>query len=161
MQSADYVPGVSGWRMEKGWFEINGGPHGPVRIGNLEASVEAPSDEQLAALCLTRQDLAEPFIVVDGVTYINQALVGHSAVDAGDFKVKLCMGEHGQYVVAGIGAGASPEAFEAGALIDYLSRAISSAQLAKDLMAAISSDDRILAEALADAGRLKLKSRLS
>ncbi|WP_330508176.1 hypothetical protein V1687_16875 [Pseudomonas putida] len=82
MQSADYVPGVSGWRMEKGWFEINGGPHGPVRIGNLEASVEKPSDDQLAALCLTRQDLAEPFIVVDGVTYINQALVDGSSISA-------------------------------------------------------------------------------
>ncbi|WP_323615361.1 hypothetical protein [Pseudomonas putida] len=105
MQSADYVPGVSGWRMEKGWFEINGGPHGPVRIGNLEASIETPSDEHLAALCLTRQDLAKPFIVVDGVTYINQALVDHSAVDVGRFKVKLAENGQGQYVVAGIGLG--------------------------------------------------------
>ena len=79
MQSADYVPGVSGWKMEKGLIELNGGPHGSVRVGNLEASEMRPSEEQLAALCLTKQDLAEPFIVVDGVTYINQALVEGSS----------------------------------------------------------------------------------
>lgn len=80
MQSADYVPGVSGWKMENGLIELNGGPHGPVRVGDLEASEMRPSEAQLAAICLTRQDLAEPFIVVDGVTYISQALVDGSSI---------------------------------------------------------------------------------
>lgn len=128
MQSADYVPGVSGWRMEKGWFEINGGPHGPVRIGNLEASVETPSDEQLAALCLTRQDLAEPFIVVDGVTYINEALIPSCAVDADRFKVKMSLNESGQYVAAGVGLG-----MDASEILDLLSSQISQSDLASAL----------------------------
>lgn len=80
MQSADYVPGVSGWKMEKGLIELNGGPYGPLRMGDLSAPEASVTDEQLAAICLTRQDLAEPFIVVDGVTYISQALVDGSSI---------------------------------------------------------------------------------
>jgi len=80
MQSADYVPGVSGWKIDDGLIEMNGGPHGPIRIGNLDEPEQKPSEEQLAAFCLTKQDLAEPFIIVDGVTYINQALVDGSSI---------------------------------------------------------------------------------
>lgn len=80
MQSADYVPGVSGWKMEKGLFELNGGPFGTVRMGDLSAPEPSVTDEQLAAICLTKEDLSEPFIVVDGVTYINQALIGDGAI---------------------------------------------------------------------------------
>lgn len=82
MQSADYVPGKSGWKMEKGLIEMNGGPHGPIRIGDLEAREGAPRDEQMAACCSTKLDLSEPFIVVDGVTYINQALVDDFSIKA-------------------------------------------------------------------------------
>ncbi|ASN67627.1 hypothetical protein 9F7_18 [uncultured Caudovirales phage] len=81
MQSADYVPGVSGWKMDQGLIELNGGPHGPVRIGNLEEPERNPSEEQLAAFCLTKQDLAEPFLVVDGITYINEASLRDATFD--------------------------------------------------------------------------------
>ncbi|MCX5511331.1 hypothetical protein [Pseudomonas sp. BJa3] len=37
MQSADYVPGVSGWKISKAIIELNGGPCGPVRLGDLDA----------------------------------------------------------------------------------------------------------------------------
>lgn len=80
MQSADYVPGVSGWKMEKGLFELNGGPFGPVRMGDLSAPEPSVTDEQLAAICLTKEDLAEPFVVLDGVTFINQALIADGAI---------------------------------------------------------------------------------
>jgi hypothetical protein len=36
MQSADYVPGVSGWKIENGLIELNGGPHGVVRLGDID-----------------------------------------------------------------------------------------------------------------------------
>jgi len=128
MQSADYVPGVSGWKMESGLIELNGGPHGQVRIGHLEEPEVRPSEEQLAAICLTKQDLAEPFIVVDGVTYINESLIPGCVVDADRFKVKMALNVAGQYVVAGIGKG-----IDAGEILDLLSSQISKSNLDRTL----------------------------
>jgi hypothetical protein len=57
MQSENYVPGVSGWKLHKGGFlEIDG----VMRISGLaEAAKETP----------------KPFVVVDGVVYINRAQI--------------------------------------------------------------------------------------
>lgn len=81
MQSADYVPKVSGWKIEKGMIELNVGPHGQIRIGNLEEP-EAQPDEKLATSCQKKQGLVGLFIVVDGAHYINQALVDDFAIGA-------------------------------------------------------------------------------
>lgn len=39
MQSADYVPGVSGWKINQHFMEINGHPWGSTRIGDLDAAL--------------------------------------------------------------------------------------------------------------------------
>lgn len=109
MQSANYVPGVSGWKMEKGLIELNGGPHGPVRIGSLDVEEAGPTDEQLAAICLTRQDLAEPSINVDGITYISEAFVRAAAFELADPKLKVTATADGKKVAAGLGIGISQE----------------------------------------------------
>jgi len=82
MQSADYVPGVSGWKMTEDLIEINGGPLGPLRIGNLDRPEVRPSNAHSAEVRASNQDLAKQFVVVDGVTYINQALIESSAIKA-------------------------------------------------------------------------------
>lgn len=73
MQSEDYVPGVSGWKIAKGLIEINGGPFGPVRIGDLEKVVEP--------IAGTAKTVSKPFIVVDGTTYISEALIKDGSID--------------------------------------------------------------------------------
>lgn len=109
MQSADYVPGVSGWKMDQGLIELNGGPHGPVRIGNLEEPERNPSEEQLAAFCLTKQDLADPFLVINGITYINEAFVRAAAFGISEPKIKVTVTAGGNTVAAGLGMGISQE----------------------------------------------------
>ena len=59
MQSNDFIEGVSGWRMARGRIEMYGGPV-PIILGSLGD----PEPEQ-----------PKPCIVVDGVTYINEASV--------------------------------------------------------------------------------------
>ncbi|MDM9601338.1 hypothetical protein QTN23_17615 [Pseudomonas shirazica] len=109
MQSADYVPGVSGWKIDHGLIEMNGGPHGPIRIGNLDEPEQKPSEEQLAAFCLTRHDLAVQFLVVDGITYINEAFVRAAAFEISDPKIKVTVTAGGNSVAAGLGMGLSQE----------------------------------------------------
>lgn len=109
MQSADYVPGVSGWKMDQGLFELNGGPHGPIRIGKPEEPERNPSEELLAAFCLTKHDLAEQFLVVDGTTYINEAFVRTAAFEVSDPKIKVTVTAGGKSVAAGLGMGLSQE----------------------------------------------------
>ncbi|MFG0461561.1 hypothetical protein ACF8GG_19850 [Pseudomonas sp. yb_1] len=82
MQSADYVPGVSGWKITKDLIEINGGPCGPVRIGDLEHPQSATTDELSKELRSSAPESAKKFVVVDGVTYINGALVEDASIIA-------------------------------------------------------------------------------
>lgn len=98
MQSADYVPGVSGWMMGKDIIEINGGPWGPVRIGNLDKAVEPESSEAEP----------KPFIVVDGVTYISQAEVERCSITKAKLGAMWSMKTElrsGTSYVSGIGIG--------------------------------------------------------
>lgn len=132
MQSADYVPGVSGWKVGKELIEINGRPWGSVRIGDLEKTDDPnsplePLEEISRAEVLTESiarceadegvathigamqcNLPKPFVVVDGVTYIRQDHVDKSSVQsaklAPQWTVKLKLVD-GQYVAAGIGVG--------------------------------------------------------
>ncbi|MGK0158910.1 hypothetical protein [Pseudomonas mosselii] len=151
----------------------------------------------------------KPFIVVDGVTYINEELVrqlnviakitskavdsvglpliemnlgdgsitirhsapeaenpeqgisGQHVVDSSRWAIKLEQNGSGQYVAAGIGIGVSEfqqaSAKGADAVLRYLSEAISSSKLATDLRRSIDDGNTDLAEALAEAGGLKLE----
>ncbi len=128
MQSADYVPGVSGWKITKDLIEINGGPLGPVRLGDLDQPEASPSKAQPKECQSSAQGVAKPFIVVDGVTYINEALIPSCVVDADRFKVKMSLNESGQYVAAGIGVG-----MDASEILDLLSSQISQSDLASAL----------------------------
>lgn len=75
IQSADYVPGVSGWKITKELIEINGGPLGPVRVGDLDQPEASPFKAQSKEGQSSAQGVAKPFILEGGVIYINQALV--------------------------------------------------------------------------------------
>jgi hypothetical protein len=132
MQSANYVPGVSGWKLHKesGELEIEG----VVRVIGLTGCTPAPDSEPLAPLekiavanvthessarCQADErvathigamecNLPKPFVIVDGVTYIRQDHVDKSSVQAAklapEWTVKLKLVD-GQYVAAGIGLG--------------------------------------------------------
>ncbi|MBY8958373.1 hypothetical protein J1G18_13860 [Pseudomonas sp. MIS38] len=98
MQSADYVSGVSGWKFTKGLLEINGGPMGPVRIGDL--------DKEESGSPSAAEPSPKPFIIVDGVTYIRQESSNESSTEkpklAPQWAVKFELLD-GKYVAAGIG----------------------------------------------------------
>lgn len=95
MQSSNFVEGVSGWRIADGRIELYGGP-GPII---LESAKEA--------------DEPQPFIVVDGVTYIREAFIKDGAITKakiGDgWSVKVEDWSDGRKYVAGIGAGIDPQ----------------------------------------------------
>ncbi|WP_095067904.1 hypothetical protein [Pseudomonas sp. Irchel 3A18] len=102
MQSSDYVPGISGWKIDidKDYFEIRGGSERPVRIGNLDKAPSPKAEPQAPD--------PKPFIVVDGVTYISGAEVERQAIA----KLKLAQGWSvkaalldGRYVFTGVGVG--------------------------------------------------------
>lgn len=75
MQSANYVPGVSGWKITDEIFEINHSPGVTIRLDCLDRSEVSGSDGQLKESRSSAHGVAKSLIVVDGVTYINQALV--------------------------------------------------------------------------------------
>lgn len=92
MQSANYVPGVSGWKLHK-----NG-------------SVEFNSSGDPCLSSVGKEEPPKPFIVVDGVTYIRQESIDESSAQEAkltpEWTIKLeLLG--GKYVVAGIGLGLS------------------------------------------------------
>lgn len=132
MQSANYVPGVSGWKLHKdsGELEIEGvvrviGLTGCTPTSNSEpltplekiaraavlseSSARCEADEGVATHIGAMQcNLPRPFVVVDGVTYIRQDHVDKSSVQsaklAPEWTLKLKL-VNGQYVAASIGLG--------------------------------------------------------
>lgn len=91
MQSANYMPGVSGWKMfEDGQLEVNGA----VRVVLGKAAEEKPEPK--------------PVIIVDGVTYISEAEVERAAIAnqrlKQDWSIKTVLLDDRQ-VFAGVGLG--------------------------------------------------------
>lgn len=87
MQSCNYVPGVSGWKMHRdGQIELAG----TVRVITNQPAAESPA----------------PFIVVDGVTYLSEAEVERATVTNAkiepQWSIKLEVRD-GQYIAGGIG----------------------------------------------------------
>lgn len=102
MQSKDYVPGVSGWKIHKdGRLEIS---------GYVRADTSQPE-----------ADSAKPFIVVDDVIYISAAEVKRAAVTRAEltptWSVKMAVKEEGEYFASGIGLGLS-----LGGVVTYLDK---------------------------------------
>ena len=87
IQSSNYVPGVSGWKLDQatGTFEINGLPrersNTVIKDGKLVISTNGAPQVVLGNLPDLRdaQEL-KPFIVVDGVTYIRQGFIDDATV---------------------------------------------------------------------------------
>lgn len=130
MQSKNYVPGVSGWKMcADGSLEVNGTTR--VKLG--EPAAAEP----------------KPFVIIDGVTYISEAEVERSKVASSKvdgFGIKLQVNANGDYVAAGCGVGiqsqfiVSADRFAVNSkstnqILDDISRAISETELAKALRA--------------------------
>ena len=157
MQSADYVPGVSGWKINTrtGEFEMADGIHlVKGRDPNLLLSMKLPM--------LTEAPEAKPFVVIDGVMYISEVEINRSTLKASigsdeltaaladwktglaqflvssdRFAVKMEKNGNGDFVCAGIGLGLSElekaEAKGAGAVLDYICAAICDTQLSQEL----------------------------
>lgn len=90
MQSNNYVPGVSGWKLHK-----NGG-----------FDFYSPGDPCLSSL--GAKEAPKPFVVVDGVVYISAAEIERASVAAPklaeDWSVNVQL-LNGRHVAAGIGLG--------------------------------------------------------
>ncbi|WP_223504200.1 DUF1983 domain-containing protein [Pseudomonas sp. GL-RE-29] len=95
MQSSDYVPGVSGWKLENGVLEL-AGPWGNIQIADLD---KAPEPEVTPP---------KPFVIIDGVTYIRDSEVERGSITnakIGDsWSIKMDV-RNGHYFAAGIGVG--------------------------------------------------------
>lgn len=102
MQSTDYVPGVSGWKIDpnSGEFELNSDKV-TARGHSPNATYDSRPRPRVA-------DKVEPFIVVDGVIYIRQAEVDEARIPkskiASEWSVKVQL-LNGRYVASGIGLG--------------------------------------------------------
>lgn len=130
MQSSDYVPGVSGWKMHKdGRLEIEGA----VRVGVTPSAEDKP--------------LPPPFMIMDGVVYISQAEIKRGTIEnpqiVKDWSVKT-VPLNGRHVVSGIGMGVdsqflvSADQFaingrDASEILSEISSMISETQLVADL----------------------------
>ena len=90
MQSVNYVPGVSGWKLQK------------------NESLEFNSSGDPCLSSVKKEEAPKPFIIVDGVTYIRQESSNESSTEkpklTPQWTVKLEL-LNGQYVAAGIGVG--------------------------------------------------------
>lgn len=150
MQSSDYVPGVSGWKIHKdtGSLEING----VARVSGLVDEEPKP----------------KPFIVVDGITYISEAEVERASIAKANisdsWSVKLTRNSEGHYVCKGMGLGLDSQiivesgnfsikpdpvksdvekAIESGdakAILDALSSVISETDLGAEVQSRIAAD---------------------
>ncbi|CAH0317195.1 hypothetical protein SRABI89_05099 [Pseudomonas koreensis] len=94
MQSANYVPGVSGWKLQKN--------------GSLEFN--SSGDPCLSSV--KKEEAPKQFIVVDGVTYIRQQPIAKSGAQEAksppEWTIKLEL-LNGKYVATGIGLGLSSQ----------------------------------------------------
>lgn len=122
MQSQNYVPGVSGWKMHKdGRLEVCG----LIRVVLPEvAQIECPP----------------PFIIADGVMYFSQAEIQRGTITKAEIGSgwKLKMKLHGgHYVVAGIGVGGQCSVAteqpgdDANHKLEAMARSISDSQLCR------------------------------
>ena len=118
-QSHNYVPGVSGWKVDnKGVLVLNDGNQRVIaKMLMVTTAGPGQTNDQAAqavrdAVCDERKldgpKTAPPFIVVDGITYISEAEVERGSIakakigDNWSVKVELC---NGRYVAAGISSG--------------------------------------------------------
>jgi hypothetical protein len=152
MQSANYVPGVSGWKINTATGEFEANSDG-VSVSGVDPN---------ARYCgRSRAVSAVPFIVHEGKVYISQAMIDQCVIDPAQLAVKLERNGNGQYVATGIGLGVSEfekaRAKGPDAVLRYLSEEISSSKLATDLRRSIDDGNSDLAVALAEAGKMKLE----
>ncbi|RON05148.1 DUF1983 domain-containing protein [Pseudomonas brassicacearum] len=148
MQSSNYVPGVSGWKIDpaSGAFEM-----ASDRVAVVGTDPKAIYSGK------SQPKEPKPFVVVDGATYISQAEVVRVSVAAhkigGHYSVKLRTTEDGKVYMAGMAsplisqfivsadrfAITPPTEFEeapargAGAVMDLLAGKICDTQLGADL----------------------------
>lgn len=118
-QSHNYVPGVSGWKVDnKGVLVLNDGNQRVIaKMLMVTTAGPGQTNDQAAqavrdAVCDERKldgpKTAPPFIVVDGITYISEAEVERGSIakakisDNRSVKMEWC---NGRYVVAGTGIG--------------------------------------------------------
>ncbi len=107
MQSNDYVPDVSGWKIKfgKDFLEFNCGSRGPVQIGNLDKVPSPKVEPQAPAPSL--------FIVIGGVTLIRDAEVECDTTSkpelVRDWSVKTTL-LNGRHIACGIGPGPEGQA---------------------------------------------------
>jgi len=155
MQSENYVPGVSGWKIDltSGVFEL------------ADETVKITGADPKAVYCgKSRPKVPTPFVVIDGVTYISQAEVERASITgakiADVWSVKMQATSGGQYVAAGIGLGhqhlfsadefaiKEPSELEkargkgAGAALDFIASAIEKTDIGKGLSAPIADQVR-------------------
>jgi|GEM_PF-7058822 hypothetical protein len=99
IQSSDYVPGVSGWKIDPvtGQFEL---ASDRVTVSGV--------DPKAVYSGKTRKESSKPFVVVDGVTYINEAFIKEGSIASprlASWVVNMKVGADGKYVAAGLGLG--------------------------------------------------------
>ncbi|KAA0983310.1 DUF1983 domain-containing protein [Pseudomonas sp. ANT_J28] len=98
MQSTDYVPGVSGWKIDPA--------SGAFEMASDRVAVVG-TDPKAIYTGRSRPKEPNPFVVIDGVTYISQAEVERASIASLNnhhmWSVKMQITQDGKYVAAGVG----------------------------------------------------------
>ena len=133
MQSKNYVPGVSGWKVDStGCFELNDGNHrviaknvmittaGPGQTNDQAAdSIRAAIADEVSSRCSADEAIAtnlgalscglsdQPFVVDGDQLFIKEAAVDAGSVitpkPSGPYSIQMQITESGQYIAAGVG----------------------------------------------------------
>lgn len=99
IQSEDYVLGVSGWKIDTdtGAFEL------------ASDRVKISGADPKAVYCgKSLKEIQKPFIVIDGVTYINAECIKEASVEsrlAANWSIRVQLGADGRPFAAGFGIG--------------------------------------------------------
>jgi len=119
MQSHNYVPGVSGWKLHHdGHIELNDSPQGSVRIGSRSSL-----------------DQEQPFVVEDRQLKLSRAQIDDAVaecakfVDVSRFQIKLSLSQSGDAYVTGVGIDPNSVASERAEELDHRIRAVLEAEL--------------------------------
>ncbi|QHD05521.1 phage tail tip fiber protein [Pseudomonas sp. R76] len=141
IQSSNYVPGVSGWKIDTdtGSFEL------------ASDRVTVSGVDPKAVYCgKSRKESHKPFIVVDGVIYISQASIEDASIAkakiGNEWSVRICVTPDGEKYAAGLGLGVHPECLvqpdrfdinglDASKILEMLAGKISKTELCRQVLA--------------------------
>lgn len=163
IQSEDYVPGVSGWKIDT--------DTGAFELSSDRVTVSGVDPKALYSGKSLRES-QKPFIVVDGVTYIRQEFIEDRSITkakiGAEWSVRIGVTPTGEKYATGLGLGDAPEflaqadrfaihGLDASEILRYLSSKIDETSLGQRLREQIDQSALEQADKIREVIRAELK----